>query len=59
MQAGALSCAEGHFHSLAYVVCCNGMGVCVLWIRIAKQCLNCALVRGRGIVFRQYCKSIA
>ena len=31
----------------------------VVGLRIAKQFLSCALVRGRGIVFRHYYKSIA
>ena len=30
-----------------------------LWLRIAMQHLSCALVRGRGIVFRRYCQGIA
>jgi hypothetical protein len=30
-----------------------------LWITLAKQYLSCALVRGRGIILRQYYKSIA
>ena len=30
-----------------------------LTLRVAKQFLSCALVRGRGIVFRHYYKSIA
>ena len=33
-----------------------GSGV---WLRIAKQYLSCALVRGRGIVFRHHYQSIA
>ena len=28
-------------------------------LRVAKQFLSCALVRGRGVVFRHYYKSIA
>ena len=30
-----------------------------VWLRVAKQFLSCALVRGRGVVFRHYYKSIA
>ena len=30
-----------------------------IWLRVAKQFLSCALVRGRGVVFRHYYKSIA
>ena len=29
------------------------------WLRISQQYLSCALVRGRGIVFRYYCQSMA
>ena len=28
-------------------------------LRTGKYCLSCALVWGRGAVFRRYCKSIA
>jgi hypothetical protein len=51
--------AEGYLHSLADVACSTGIVDRGLWIRLAKQYLSCALVRGRGIVFRQYYKSIA
>ena len=30
-----------------------------VWLRVAKQFLSCALVRGSGVVFRHYYKSIA
>ena len=30
-----------------------------VWLRVAKQFLSCPLVRGRGVVFRHYYKSIA
>ena len=33
--------------------------ICSTNNRVAKQFLSCALVRGRGVVFRQYYKSIA
>ena len=50
--------AESYLKKLADVACSTGCvhrGV----LRIAKQCLSCALVRGRGIVFRHYYQSIA
>ena len=30
-----------------------------VWVPIVKQFLSCALVWGRSIVFRHYCKSFA
>jgi hypothetical protein len=30
-----------------------------VWLRISCQCLSCALVRGRGIVYRHYYLSLA
>ena len=44
---------------LAAVVCSTGFVDRGVWLRIAKQCLSCALVRGCGVVFRHYYKSIA
>ena len=44
---------------LADVACSAGFVDRGVWLRIAKQFLNCALVRGRGVVFRHYYKSIA
>ena len=51
--------AESYLQSLADVACSTGFIDCGVWLRIAKQFLRCALVRGRGIVFRHYYKSIA
>ena len=41
-------------------VACSTIGVVdrSSWLRIAQQYLNCALVRGRGIVFREYYESV-
>ena len=50
--------AESYLQSLADVACstaCVDRGV---WLRIAKQFLSCALVRGRGIVFRHFYKML-
>ena len=51
--------AEAYLQSLADVACSTGGVDRGLWLRIAKQFLSCALVRGRGIVFRHHYKSIA
>jgi hypothetical protein len=45
-------------HNLGDVACSTGIVDRGLWIRIPKQYLSCALVRGRDIVFCQYYKSI-
>ena len=45
--------------SLADAACSTGFVDHGVWLRVAKQFLSCALVRGRGVVFRHYCKSIA
>ena len=50
---------ESYLQSLADVACCTGCVDRGVWLRCAKQFLSCALVRGRGIVFRHYYKSIA
>ena len=50
--------AQGFLLSLADVACSTGV-VRGLWLRIAMQYLSCALVRGRGIVFRRYYQGIA
>ena len=44
---------------LADVACSTGFVDRGVWLRVAKQFLSCALVRGSGVVFRQYYKSIA
>ena len=46
-------------NSLADVAYSVGLVDRGVWLRIAKQYLSCALVKGRGAVFRQYYKSIA
>ena len=48
--------AQGFLQSLADVACSTGVVYRGLWLRIAMQYLSCALVRGRGIVFRRYYK---
>ena len=45
--------------SLADVACSTGCVDRGVWLRIAKQYLSCALVRGCGVVFRLYYQSIA
>jgi hypothetical protein len=57
--AQILTIAEGYLQNLASVACSTGVvdrgvGVC-----ISRQYLSCALVRGRGIVFRHYYRSLA
>ena len=52
-------CAESYLKSLADVACSTGFVDRGVWLRVAKQFLSCALVRGRGVVFRHYYKSIA
>ena len=51
--------AESYLQSLADVACSTGFVDRGVWLRVAKQFLSCALVRGRGVVFRHYYKSIA
>ena len=51
--------AQSHLQSSADVACSTGFVDRGVWLRGAKQFLNCDLVRGRGIVFRYYYKSIA
>ena len=51
--------AEWYLKSLADVACSSGFVDRGVWLRVAKQLLSCALVRGRGVVFRHYYKSIA
>ena len=50
--------AESYLQSLADFACSTSFVDRGVWLRIAKQFLSCALVRGRGIVFRHYYKSI-
>ena len=51
--------AESYLKSLADAACSTGFVHRGVRLRVAKQFLSCALVRGRGVVFRHYCKSIA
>ena len=51
--------ARGFLQSLADDACSTGVVDRVSWLRIAQQYLSCALVRGRGIVFRYYCQRAA
>ena len=51
--------ARGFLQSLADVTCSTGVVDRGSWLRIAQQYLSCALVRGRGIVFRYYRQSMA
>ena len=51
--------AVAYLNYLADVACSVGLVDRGVWIRIAKQYLRCALVKGRGVVFLQYYKSIA
>ena len=51
--------AEAYLQRLADVGCSTGVVDRGLWLRIAKRFLSCALVRGRGIVFRHYYNSNA
>ena len=49
---------ESYVQNLADVACSTGFADHGVWLRVAKQLLSCALVRGRGIAFRHYCKII-
>jgi hypothetical protein len=51
--------AEDFLHSLATIACSTGVVDRGMWLRIARQYLSCALVRGRGVVFRHYYRSMA
>ena len=51
--------AESYLKSLADDACSAGFVDRGVWLRVAKQFLSCALVRGRGVVFRHYYKSVA
>jgi hypothetical protein len=41
------------------VACSTGVVDRDVWLRISRQYLSCALVRGRGIVLRHYYRSAA
>jgi hypothetical protein len=51
--------AEGYLQSLATIACSTGVVDRGMWLRISRQILSCALVRGRGVVFRHYYRSMA
>jgi hypothetical protein len=51
--------AEGYLQNLATVACSTGVVDRGVWLRISRQYLSCAVVRGRGIVFRHYYRSLA
>jgi hypothetical protein len=50
---------EGYLQNLASVACSTGVVDRGVWLRIARQYLSCALVRGRGIAFRHFYRSLA
>jgi hypothetical protein len=45
--------------SLATIGCSTGVVDRGMWLRIARQFLSCALVRGRSVVFRHCYRSMA
>jgi hypothetical protein len=49
--------AEGYLQSHATTACSTGVDDRGMWLRIARQCLSCALVH--GVVFRHYYRSMA
>ena len=51
--------AQGFLQSLADIACSTGDVDHGLWLRTAMEYLSCALVRGRGIVFRCCHQAIA
>jgi hypothetical protein len=51
--------AEGYLQNLATVACSTGVVDRGVWLRISRQYLSCSLVRGRGVVFRHYYRSLA
>jgi hypothetical protein len=51
--------AEGYLQSLATVACSTGVVDRGVWLCLSRQNLSCALLRGRGIVFRDYYRSLA
>jgi hypothetical protein len=50
--------AESYLQSLASIVCSTGVVDRGMWLRIGRQFLSCALVRGR-VVFCHYYRSMA
>ena len=51
--------ADGFLKNLATVACSTGVVDRGVWLRVSRQYLSCGLVRGRGIVFRHYYRSLA
>jgi hypothetical protein len=51
--------AEGYLQNLATVTCSTGVTDLGVWLRISRQYLTCAFVRGRGIAFWHYYRSLA
>ena len=45
--------------SLASIATSSGIVDPGAWLRVARQCLSCALVRGRDFVFHCYHSSLA
>jgi hypothetical protein len=51
--------AECYLQNKASVACSTDVFDCGVWLHISRQRLSCALVCGRGIVFRDYYRSLA
>ena len=51
--------AEGFLKNLATVACSIGVVDRGVWLRISRQYISCAIVRGHGIVFRHHYRSLA
>ena len=51
--------AEAYLQSLAAVASSSGIVDRGVWLRVARQYLSCALVRGRGFVVHRYYSSLA
>jgi hypothetical protein len=51
--------AEGYLQNVATVTCSTGVIDRGVWLRISRQYLSCAFVRGRGIAFCHYYRSLA
>jgi hypothetical protein len=51
--------AEGFLQNLAPVACWTGVVDRGVWLRISCPYLSCVLVRGRGMVFCRFYRSLA
>jgi hypothetical protein len=51
--------AEGFLQNFATVACSTGVVGRDVWLRTSRQYLSCAPVRGRGIVFCRYFRSLS